>query len=257
MRSKSILTYIFGLFLIPLLGLAMSGCGNSTTDTSQAANQNGESGFETAEILEGTETPELVVRHFLETLYRNQQEESLRYLSNRAKKARKEHARREGSVMFFEPPVSRDASFKVVKVDMTGKETAQVETILTDYDIDGYENTDPPIFWSVKKTPQGWRIAGAAVVQYEGMPPIVVNLEDIQATERAVEMAYRQHEQWESEQERLMQQRVRQGNIAPGPVVGASYNEYDVPMQNIPAYEGNYRDNFEASSRNEQQPYRR
>lgn len=78
--------------------------------------------------------------------------------------------------MVVAPPGSETAKFQVQNVELVG-DGAQVATDWTDLGADGRPHTDR-IVWILRKTTQGWRIAGMATRVFADQEPIVLNFED-------------------------------------------------------------------------------
>jgi ketosteroid isomerase-like protein len=78
--------------------------------------------------------------------------------------------------MVVAPPGSDTAKFQVQDVELIG-DGAQVATDWTDLGADGRPHTDR-IVWILRKTAQGWRIAGMATRVFADREPIVLNFED-------------------------------------------------------------------------------
>jgi len=81
-------------------------------------------------------------------------------------------------------PASDTAEFRVDLVNLINDSEAQVRTTMIDLDETG-QKVEDSIAWALRKTEEGWRIAGTASVFFEGMDPIIVNLESREAIAEA------------------------------------------------------------------------
>lgn len=194
----------FNTRLIPIALLIIvfySGCGKSdplAEETPFAFGPN---------LLENTDTPEGTAKEFLQSAFTGNEKMTHELLSRKAKLAKSEFGG-----LPFNPPNSVKAKFKIVQVDLNGDEIAHVETVLIDYDELENELVHPPIYWALRRTEDGWRVAGAAVVQYEGMAPIIMNFESAEEMKLAINQAIQQEEA-RIEQEKIAKAEKEYKNI--------------------------------------------
>ena len=138
--------------------LTLSGCGKapvaeSTTGQSQAAQK---------EIT-------TAVEKFLSAVRQGNDEEIFNMLSPKAREIC-------GRDQLPSIPASDTAEFRVDLVNLVNDTEAQVRTTMIDLDETGQKIEDS-IAWALRKTEEGWRVAGTASVFFEGMDPIIVNFE--------------------------------------------------------------------------------
>jgi len=81
-------------------------------------------------------------------------------------------------------PASDTADFRIDVVHLVSDTEAQVRTTMIDLDENG-QKVEESIAWALRKTEEGWRIAGTAFEIFEGMDPIVVNFESREAIAEA------------------------------------------------------------------------
>jgi len=81
-------------------------------------------------------------------------------------------------------PASDTANFRVDEVILLSDTEAQVRTTMIDLD-ETRQKVEDSIAWALRKTAEGWQIAGTAFVYYEGMEPIIVNFESREAIAQA------------------------------------------------------------------------
>ncbi len=75
------------------------------------------------------------------------------------------------------PPGSETASFEVGQVEYLSKTEAHVSSIWIDLDLDGQSQSDK-IVWALRRSADGWRIAGMATQVFEDQPMLFLNFED-------------------------------------------------------------------------------
>ena len=154
--------------------LAIVGCGKGPAPETTSLNQKIAPG-ETTEFQDA----EKVTRDFLSAMLRGDDAKLRSLLTPLAR------AKGEEQGIPFSPPASDTASFTINSIDTQGDQGAYVTSTLVDKNPDG-ENESAEIIWVVAKTNEGWRIAGAAVSLFEGMPPTIINFEDPEAAKKAI-----------------------------------------------------------------------
>ena len=108
-------------------------------------------------------------------------------------------------------PASDTAGFTIDEIKILSQDQAQVRTTMVDIDHRGNKMEDP-LGWAMRKTEEGWRIAGTAFILFEGMEPIVINFESPQEIEKAKALAETQAKKFEEE---MMQMHVERDNLQP------------------------------------------
>ena len=81
-------------------------------------------------------------------------------------------------------PASDTADFRIDAVNLLNDREAQVRTTMIDLDDTG-QKVEDSIAWALRKTEEGWRIAGTAFVFFEDMDPIIINFESREAIAQA------------------------------------------------------------------------
>lgn len=137
-----------------------------TSDVAAAPAENGEA----AQVVK-TDTPETAISEFLDSLQKGMDDKATMLLSKLAREKTASLNRR------VTPPASDTAKFTVGEVKYLDENRAAVKCTWTDYDEDGQLKTDEPI-WVLRKEPEGWRVAGLAVVVFPDEPPVELNFEE-------------------------------------------------------------------------------
>lgn len=88
----------------------------------------------------------------------------------------------------FSAARSTTATFTLDRTEYRGEQGAYVYSTLTDSDSGGVPSRTE-IVWLVAQTPEGWRIAGAATVLFEGQEKTVLDFEDPETTRQAIAAA--------------------------------------------------------------------
>ncbi len=77
------------------------------------------------------------------------------------------------------PTGSDTAQFKVGEVRPMGEGRVAVASSWSDLDANSKRQTDEMV-WMLRKSPEGWRIAGVAAEVFEGEPPLLLDFENPQ-----------------------------------------------------------------------------
>ncbi len=85
------------------------------------------------------------------------------------------------------PPGSDTARFDVGKVEYLADDGARVEATWSDLDVDGNRQTEN-MLWTVRREPEGWRIAGMAANVFPGEPPVLLDFENLREALRKLQM---------------------------------------------------------------------
>ena len=108
-------------------------------------------------------------------------------------------------------PASDTAGFTIDEINIIAKDQAQVRTTMIDVDLQGNKIEDP-LAWAVKKTDEGWRVAGIAFILFDGMEPIVFNFESKAEIDKAKEVAKAQAEAFNEE---IIKMQAERSNLQP------------------------------------------
>ena len=120
------------------------------------------------------------VSDFMTAMLRGEDETIRALLTPTARKAGEEQG------VPFSPPASDTAAFTIDKTVPSGDSAMLITTTLTDVDPASGQRESAEIVWTVVLTEEGWRISEALVALFEGQPPIRINFEDPEATQKAL-----------------------------------------------------------------------
>lgn len=159
--------------LLAILAAGAIGCGKNDSPTPQA-------GSVAAEGLQPElappkrpdgNGPDVAVFDFLEAVRAGNDEKAGQMLTPLARqKVAEQH-------MVVAPPGTDTARFDIGRVEPVSDDVARVVINWTDVDESGKPRSDE-VAWVLRRTEEGWRIAGAAVPIFDGEPPLVLNFED-------------------------------------------------------------------------------
>jgi len=140
-------------------------------------------GAEAPTVLTGTESPAAAVATFLEAVRTGADSTVAEQLLTEL--ARTETAKLDLAVA---PTGSDNARFEIGEVTQLSDDAARVASTWTDLNDDGTPHTDD-ILWMLRRTPEGWRIAGMAATLFPGEPPLILNFEDSADMARTQQLA--------------------------------------------------------------------
>ena len=120
------------------------------------------------------------VSDFMTAMLRGEDEKIRALLTPTARKAGEEQG------IPFSPPASDTATFTIDKTASSGDTVMLIATTLTDVDPASGQKESAEIIWTVVLTEEGWRVSEALVALFEGQPPIRINFEDPEATQKAL-----------------------------------------------------------------------
>lgn len=210
-RSKNVsVSLIFSGYVLSgcLLGslIFFTGCGNSSVETTQPASMSSDASPDAAE-----KEVKASVAKFLKAVREGKDEDIFQMLTPKARAVC-------GKDKLPSVPASDTADFRIDMVRILSDNEAQAQTTMIDYDLKGDKYEDS-IAWALRKTEEGWKIAGTACVFFEGMEPIVVNFESKEAIAQAEKQVEQQQQkmraQWEQMRSANEQQQTLQQTLPP------------------------------------------
>lgn len=180
----------YALVLAASVGFALVGCGGSSkneppADTKKTAASGETTGQASSPVPDtpcpnppqNLDSPERAVYTFLDAVRSGDDKKTEGMFTDAARKKIKELN------YHVTPPKSDTASFELgaVKPIEEGGAVlgAQVEAIWSDLNDQGARQSEK-MLWMVRKEPEGWRIAGAAVVVFPGEPPVLLDFENFE-----------------------------------------------------------------------------
>lgn len=158
--------------------VSLSGCGANSQSTDDASadvpnSQTSEVGLSSqAPPIEGsTSDPAQVVEKFLSAVKSADERTAERLLTKLARRKTTELG------IAVDPDGSDTASFEVGEVRYISQSEVHVASIWTELDEDGQPQSDR-IVWALRRSADGWGIAGMATQVFEDQPPLFLDFED-------------------------------------------------------------------------------
>jgi hypothetical protein len=190
-RFARILNPTYGLSRVIIVSLVsgLLGCGQSETETTSS-----ESAAETLPEV-ASATPQEAIQELMLAYKRGDDAKAAALLTE---KSRQETARTEKTVS---PPGSPNMQFKVGDVEYVNeaKDQAHVACYISDVGPNG-EKYDTNVVWFLRKTTEGWRIAGIAMKPFHDLDMVLYNFEDQDDMERKRELVDAEWQRREIEQ---------------------------------------------------------
>lgn len=165
------------MLLLALLGAVGFGCQKSDRQTPAAASTGA---AQTATNVRA-EPPAVAVTEFLQAIREGNDSKAASMFTSAA--------RTQVAEMGIEvaPRGSDTATYKVGEVQYLEGGGARVAATWTDVGADGKPRTDD-MLWMLRKSPEGWRIAGMAATVFPDQPPLLLDFENLAETLRKLDM---------------------------------------------------------------------
>ena len=141
----------------------------------------GASGVSEQAVANDTSEPAAAAAVFLDAVRRGDDQRILEMYTVRA---RQEAAKLDEH---FAPRGSDTAQFQVGTVEYLGQDGARVPCRWSDLDQNGQRHT-MEFLWTMRREPQGWRVAGMVATPFPGETPVLLDFEDLDATIRKVNL---------------------------------------------------------------------
>ncbi len=156
------------LTVIAVLTMAFGGCSGSGD-----SEQSPPAGGDQEASADQTDDPARAVHEFLEAVRTGNDEKAAMLMTATARKKTAELK------MQVAPTGSDTAQFKVGEVRQVSEGRVAVASSWSDLDANSQRRTDEMV-WMLRKSPEGWRIAGVAAEVFEGEPPLLLDFENPQ-----------------------------------------------------------------------------
>ncbi len=161
------------LTAMAVLTLTFGGCGGS--DDSEQSPPAGGGQEASADQSDGLQSdgPARATHEFLEAVRTGNDEKAAMMMTATARKKTAELD------MQVAPTGSDTAQFKVGEVRQMAGDRVAVASTWSDLDANSQRRTDEMV-WMLRKSPEGWRVAGVAAQVFEGEPPLLLDFENPQ-----------------------------------------------------------------------------